>query len=240
MTKHKSAVILSFFGLLIIAGSLITSIYFEEITPLFLLIPGVLFTLISLRLSLPGKDAHTRKTPASNESYNELTPLSTITKNNVLENTLENLVVDEESIIEAPLSEEVEAEDDLRMLELMSDIDQSDNLLRLITAMNEMNMVHENIDFNLDDAQDIFLENIDSIPVIALVKNRNQNYNVLAGLTHQNISVIGTFKKEDLDYVDHYYPMAQTIQAKIVGGPYKDSNSKKMVKPHKVYLKIYI
>lgn len=104
-----------------------------------------------------------------------------------------------------------------------------ENLISIMEGMEELNLILDNPDFTNYDLlpQDVkyFQYNFKDLPVITLIKQRNQTYKVMAGVNTSDLYEISLLDANEVDSIDKLYRNSQHMQGIISGGRYRMLNS---------------
>lgn len=104
-----------------------------------------------------------------------------------------------------------------------------ENLISVMEGMEEMNLILDNPDYDNYDLlpQDTkyFQYNFKDLPVVTLIKQRNQTYKVMAGVNTTDLHEISLLDSNEVDIIDNLYRNSQHMQGIISGGRYRMINS---------------
>lgn len=247
MKKQSSQTLLILFsivGFILIASGVSLTLLYDQIYYLALVGVGIIISIISLSLSSrkPFKEKAVQpkysKTEPNEvyEDYLELAPINRQTKET---DEPEEIVP---PVIEGVKPEPIPSEPDPFTIELDIDTKTSEALLRLTEKMIDHQLIIYNPTYEEENTStsDIFKEAFKAIPVVGVVKNRFNNYNILAGITHDDVEIIGTIKEENLELVKEIHPKTQNIRAIITGGKFKSPSNTEHTQAHRVEVTFYV
>lgn len=232
-TPQVLLIITSILGFLLITASLVLTLFLNDSIYLYGLIPGVLLSLVSLTLS----NRTTLIEPDTEETFEVMmdSPITTeipIIKTSVIEN-------DELEIVPVEHVDIIETLDVPVTIQLEIDEKYAEALLRLTEKMIDRNLLRQNVDYDIESSNDVYKEIFKPIPIIGLAKNRKNNFNILAGLSHEDVEVIGTIKEKDLELIKVIYPKTQNIRGSITGGKYRTPHGSEHTQAHRVNLTFF-
>lgn len=252
MKKQTSSTLLilaSILGFILIAAGLGLTLVLDQIYYLALLALGIIISIGSLALS--ARSPQTSTHPEEDVEYEDTLDIIQKDVHEVAEEPELEEVVEAVEQVEEPV-EEVETEEPIKAIEPLDlkkytielDIDSktSESLLRLTEKMIEHNLLAYNPTYEEENTSnsDIFKEAFKAIPVVGVVKNRFNNYNILAGITHDDVEIIGTIKEQNLELVQTIHPKTQNIRGMITGGKFKTPENTEHTQAHRVQVTFYV
>lgn len=248
MKKQTSSTLLilaSILGFILIAAGLGLTLVLDQIYYLALLALGIIISIGSLALS--ARSPQTSTHPEEDVEYEDTLDIIQKDVHEVAEEPeLEEVVEAVEQVEEVETEEPIKAIEplDLKKYTIELDIDSktSESLLRLTEKMIEHNLLAYNPTYEEENTSnsDIFKEAFKAIPVVGVVKNRFNNYNILAGITHDDVEIIGTIKEQNLELVRTIHPKTQNIRGMITGGKFKTPENTEHTQAHRVQVTFYV
>lgn len=154
-----------------------------------------------------------------------------------LENKITKPILEEKEIFQNPFSFDLDINEQ-----------QYENLISIFEDMENENSIVKNPDFDnfdlLPQGIKYYQYSYNDIPVVSIIKQRDGNFKVMAGVSSQNLYEISLLEFDNFKSLEKLYSNSNHIQSVISGGRYRiidlDSKEEKEIsEPHNIQIRLY-